>query len=114
MFELNKQNKQIFFSTLIRTGSNQWHIQAVWETGIPVWAPKFWCSKNIFQVFFCQLCFQEKYIELVIIDFPVPLVTSKRFGIQKCRQKSKTMRQKDVEAEEETVYEKVFIHLNTK
>ena len=31
-----------------------------WETGIPVWAPKFWCPKSIFQVLFFQLYFNKK------------------------------------------------------
>ena len=31
----------------------------------------------------------------------------------KCRQKRKTIRQEEVEAKEETVYESVFLHLNT-
>ena len=66
--------------------------------------------KSTFQVVFFQLFFNEKYVELAINDFPVHLVILKRFSRQKCRQKSKTMRQKDVEVKEETVYEIVFIH----
>ena len=38
---------------------------------------------------------------------------SKWFRSQKCRQKRKTTRQEEVEAKEETVYESVFINLNT-
>ena len=41
------------------------------------------------------------------------LIISKWFGRKKCGQKSKTMRQKEIEAKEETVYESVFIHLDT-
>ena len=41
------------------------------------------------------------------------LIISKWFGRKKYRQKSKTMRQKEIEAKEETAYKSVFIHLNT-
>ena len=37
---------------------------------------------------------------------------SKWLRRQKCRQKRKTLTQKEVEAREEIVYENVFIHLN--
>ena len=30
----------------------KWCIQVVWETSIPVWAPKLWRPKKTFQVFF--------------------------------------------------------------
>ena len=39
------------------------------------------------------------------------LIISKWLRKQKCRQKRKSMRQKDVEAKEEIVYESVFIYL---
>lgn len=38
----------IFRNYVIR----HWHIQALWETGILVWALKLWSQKNTSQVFF--------------------------------------------------------------
>ena len=40
------------------------------------------------------------------------LVVSKQLGRQKCREKSKTMRQEDIEGKEETICQKVFIRLH--
>ena len=47
----------------------QWRIQAVWETDIPVWAPK--------KLFSSFLVFQQKYVELAINDFKMHLIISK-------------------------------------
>ena len=44
---------------------------------VPVWAPKLWCPKNNFQVFFFQLYFNKKYVEIVINDLTVYLIISK-------------------------------------
>ena len=65
----------------------QWRIQAVWETDILVWAPKFWRPKNTSQVFFFQLYFNRKYVEVVMNDFTMHLITSKWLRRQKCKQK---------------------------
>ena len=89
----------------------QGRIQAVWKTGIPVWAPKLWRPNNYFQVLFFQLYFNKKYIQVAISDFKMPLIILKWLRRQKSRQKRKTMRQKNVEVKEEIVYESVFIHL---
>ena len=43
-------------------------------TGIPVWAPKMWRPKNTFQVFFFQLYFIKKYIDVAINDFTKHLI----------------------------------------
>ena len=40
------------------------------------------------------------------------LLVSKWLRRQKCRQRRKTIRQKDIEAKEEIVYESVFTYLN--
>ena len=44
----------------IVTWYHQWHIQAAWETGIPVWVPKLWRPKNTFKVFLFQSYFNKK------------------------------------------------------
>ena len=61
---------------------------------------------------FPDYLFLMTMIEVAIIDFTMHLLILKWLR-QKCRQKRKTMRQEEVEAKEETVYESVFIHLNT-
>ena len=38
----------------------QGRIQAVWETGIPVWAPKFWRPKKHFSSLVFLVVFQQK------------------------------------------------------
>ena len=38
----------------------QWRIQAILETGIPIWASKLCPLKSTFQVFFFQLYFNKK------------------------------------------------------
>ena len=47
----------------------QWRIQAVWETDIPVWAPK--------KLFSSFLVFQQKYVQVAINDFKMHLIISK-------------------------------------
>ena len=73
---------------------SQWCFQVVWETVIPVWAPKFWRPKNTFQVSFSKLYFNKKHVEIQISDFTMHLIISKWLRIPKCRQKKKTMRQR--------------------
>ena len=70
--------------------------------------PDFGAIKNTFQVFFFQLYFNKKHVEVLINEFRMHLIISNWLRIQKCRQKRKTMRQKQVE---ETVNEGVYIHL---
>ena len=50
--------------------------------------------KNTFQVFFFQLYFNKKYVEVAINDFTIHLTILKWLRIQKYRQKRKTMRQR--------------------
>ena len=69
--------------------------------------------ENTFQIFLFQLYFNKKYVEAAINDLKMHLVISKWVRRQKCRQKRKTIRKKVVEVKEKTVYESVFIHLNT-
>ena len=45
-------------------------------------------------------------------DFEMHVVISKGLRRQKCTQKRKRMRKKEVQEREETVYQSVFIHLN--
>ena len=52
---------------------------------------KLWRPNNTFQVLFFQLYFNKKYVEVAINDFTMHLRR------QKCKQKRKTMRQKDIE-----------------
>ena len=61
---------------------------------------------------FFQFYFNKKYVEVAINDFTMHLIILKWLRRQKCRQKRKTMKQKEVEAKEKSVYESVFIHLN--
>ena len=86
-------------------------IQAVWETGIPVWASKLWHLKNAFQVFFLQWYFNKKYVELVINDFSLPLVISQWLSRQKCRQKTKTIRKERRQDKRRNCLRK-SVHLN--
>ena len=55
----------------------QWCIQAVWETGIPVWVPKLWRQKNTLSFF------------LSVAFFAMGLIISKWLRRQKCKQKIK-------------------------
>lgn len=59
----------------------QWRIQAVWETNIPRWVPKLWSPKNTFQVFFLQLYFNKKYVEIVITDLRTDCVRECNFRL---------------------------------
>ena len=63
-------------------------IHSAWFS-VPVWAPKLWCPKNNFQVFFFQLYFNEKYVEIVINDLTVYLI------ISKCRRQKPKMQTED-------------------
>ena len=49
----------------------------------------------------------------MINDFTMHLIISKWLRRQKYRQRRKTMRQEEIKAKEDTIYESVFIHLNT-
>ena len=73
--------------------NEQWHISAVWETGIPTWEPKLWRRKSTFQVFFFQFFFNKKLVEVAINDFKMHLFRNS-LEYKKCRQKGKTMRQR--------------------
>ena len=59
---------------------------------------------------FFQFYFNKKYVKIAISDFTMHLIILKWLRKQKCRQKRKTMKQKEVEAKEESVYKSVFIH----
>ena len=83
-------------------------ISAVWETGIPIWAPKLWPLKTTFQVFFFQLYFNKNYVEAVINDFTMHLIISKWLRIQKCRQKRKAMRQRSWSRNLKIIHRKVL------
>ena len=43
---------------------------------------------------FLQFYFNKKYVEVAVNDLTMHLLISKLLGIQKCRQKRKTMRQR--------------------
>ena len=60
-------------------------------------------AKNTFQIFFLQLYFNKKYVEVAINNSTMCLIASKWLRRQKSRQKRKTMRQKEVKAKEETL-----------
>ena len=72
----------------------QWRIQAIWETGIPVWVSKLWHPKSTFQVLLFQLYFNKKYVEVAINDFTMYLIISRWFRRQKCRWNRKTIDKK--------------------
>ena len=61
--------------------------------------------------FFFQLYFNKKYVEVAINYFKVHQITSKWLRIQKCRQKRKTMRQRD-RSERRNCQRKCFHSLN--
>ena len=92
--------------------TDQWRIQVVWETGIPVGAPKLWRPKNTFKFFF-HLHFNKKHVEVVINDLAVHLIILKWLRRQKHTQKKKSWKQQQVQGKEETVNKIVFIHFNT-
>ena len=52
---------------------------------------------------FFQFYFNKKYVEVAINDFTVHLIILKWFRRQKCKQKRKTMKQKEVAAKEEFI-----------
>ena len=56
---------------------------------------------------------QKSTFQIFFFSVTIHLIIFKWLKRQKCRQKRKIMRQKDVEAKEEIVYESVFINLNT-
>ena len=85
--------------------------RTVWGTSVLIWVPKLWLPKNDFQVFFFQLYFNKKYFE-VAKHFTMHLIIWKWLPRQKCRQKRKTMQQKEDKEKEKTVHESVLIHLN--
>ena len=91
----------------IEKHTNQGCSQSVWESGIPVWV-----LKNHFSIFVFSVVIQQKYVEVAINDFTMHIIISKWLRRQKCRQKRKTMKQKDFEKKEEIVYESVFVYLN--
>ena len=68
---------------------------------MPVWQPNSGAQKNTFQVFFFQLYFIKKYVDVAINDFTKYLIILIWLRKQKCRQLGKTMRKKDVKAKEE-------------
>ena len=70
-------------------------IQAVWDTSIPVWAPKLWLPKSNFQVFYFQFYSNKKYLEVAINKFTMDLIILKWLRLQKCRQKREAMIQRD-------------------
>ena len=89
----------------------QGHIQTIWETDISVCVHKLWHKNKTFQVLFFQLYFNRKYVEVAVIDFAMNLIILKWLRRRKCRQKKKTIRQKDFEAKEKIVYDSVFSDL---
>ena len=71
-----------------------------------------WGTKKAPVNIFFQFYFNKKYVEVAINDFTMHPIILKWLRRQKCRQKRKTMKQKELEAKEESVYESAFIHLN--
>ena len=68
----------------------QWHIQTIWETGMPVWVLKKILSKIPF--FICIST--KKCVEVAISDFTMHLITLNWLRIQKYRRKRKAIRQR--------------------
>ena len=73
----------------ILCSSNQGHIQPIWETCIPVWAPKLWHPKTLFKFCFFSCISTKKYVDIAINDFTMYLIISKWLRKQKCRQERK-------------------------
>ena len=81
----------------------QGQIQVVWETVILVRGPNLWSPNIIFQVLIFQLYFNKNVLKLAINNFTMHLIILKWLRRQKCRQKRKTMRQRDVKARQEII-----------
>ena len=81
----------------------QGQIQVVWETVILVRGPNLWSPNIIFQVLIFQLYFNKNVLKLAINNFTMHLIILKWLRRQKCRQKRKTMRQRDVKARKEII-----------
>ena len=69
-------------------------------------------AQNVFSSFLFSVVFQQKISWSSDNDYSVYLIVSKWLRRQKFKQNRITVRQKEVEAKEETVYESVFIHLD--
>ena len=65
--------------------------------------------KKLFKFYFFSCISTKKYVEVTINDFTMHLIISKGLKKQKCGQKSKITRQKDVKVKEEIAHEKFFI-----
>ena len=87
-------------------------IQAVWETGIQLGVYILWLPKITFQVFFIQLYFNKKYVEVAINDFTMHLIFWNDLEYRIADRKEKQW-DKEVKAKEESINESVFIHLST-
>ena len=71
---------------------------------MPVWVLKLWRSKSTYQVFFFQLYFNKKYIEVAINDFSVYRIISKWLRIKQNADRREKQWDKKVEAKEEIVF----------
>ena len=47
-----------------------------------------WCPKNTFNVFFFQLYFNKKYMEVAVSDFKMHIIISKRLRRQQLEEKN--------------------------
>ena len=112
------QNQKNFYSALIlgrkKTNKKKCKIPATYSgcLGNQYTSLGTQTQKALFK-FFSPLYFNKKYVQEEIDDFTMHLIISKWLQGQKCQQKRKTMKQKEVQRKEETVYESVFINLTT-
>ena len=83
-----KETVDVKIKDCISVWIKRWRIQAIWETSIPVWAPKLWRPKSTFKVFFFQLYF-NRYVEVAINDFTMHLIISKWLRRQKMQTEEK-------------------------
>ena len=82
-----------------------------WRPIYRLGSPNSSTPKTLFKFFFS--CTLTRICPITIKYFTMHLIISKLIRRQKCRQKRKTIRQKDVKRKEEILYESVFINLNT-
>ena len=122
-FKVLEENPKVSFTGEGMSNVSQGYPQAVTDSGClrdhctGLGVCKLWHPKKSFQVFFFQLYFNKKYLEVVINDFTMHLSILKWLRKQKIQteEKNKTKKKKqkvEVEAKEDTVNGSVSIYLN--
>ena len=121
-FKVLEENPKVSFTEEGVSNVSKGYPQAVTDSGClrdqctSLGVCKLWHPKKSFQVFFFQLYFNKKYLEVVINDFTMHLSILKWLRKQKIqtreKQQDKKKKKVEVEAKEDTVNGNVFIYLN--